>query len=51
MIKRIEGVLIVLGIVLLLWVSVSYAEILTKNTKENPTYSEANFFKVVFENK
>ena len=40
--KFIENIVIGISIILLVWIGLSYGEILCKNLKPNPQYSEHN---------
>ena len=40
--KFVENIAIGISIILLVWVGLSYGEILCKNLKSNPQYSEYN---------
>lgn len=48
--KTIYGFLIATIIIFLLWIVISYIEVLTKNVTENPTYSEWNLLNIFVEN-
>lgn len=45
--KIVETVVLVISIALILWLFVSWAEIVSKNLKPNPTYSEWNAFVLI----
>lgn len=42
--KIIEVILIVISILLVLWVGLSWLEVIFKNMEPNPNYSVLNFF-------
>ena len=43
----INNLIILIGIIILIWFSLSYCEILFKNLSPNPNYLPINFFKVI----
>ena len=42
----IKNLIVLATIVMVMWITVSYAEILAKNVNENPQYTKWNFFEV-----
>lgn len=47
--RCIENAIITFGILALVWVAISFAEINSKNSMENPTYSNYNIFALLSE--
>lgn len=47
--KIIENVVLVISIAFILWVGTSWAEVVSKNLKPNPTYHEWNAFVLMTE--
>ena len=47
--KIIKTVVLVISIAFILWLFVSWAEVVSKNLKPNPTYSEWNAFVLMTE--
>jgi hypothetical protein len=47
--KIIETVALVISIAFILWLFVSWAEVVSKNLKPNPTYNEWNAFVLMTE--
>ena len=45
----IKNLIVLATIVMVMWITVSYAEILAKNVNENPQYTEWNFFEVTLD--
>ena len=42
----VKNLIVLATIVMVMWITVSYAEILAKNVNENPQYTKWNFFEV-----
>jgi len=40
--KTLKDILIILNVIFLIWLGLSYIEIISKNLSPNPTYSEYN---------
>lgn len=47
--KLISKGIAILSVVLVIWLFLSYVEIVTKNLKENPTYNENNLIIVIID--
>lgn len=45
--KYIRKIPYIISVVLVIWLSISYLEVIAQNAKANPSYSEANFFCLV----
>ena len=45
--KIVETIVLAISIAFILWLFVSWAEIVSKNLKPNPTYSEWNTFVLI----
>lgn len=47
--KMIERVVIIMMVLVLMWLALSYAEVLCKNLTPNPNYCEWNFFEILID--
>lgn len=50
-INKAVNIFLVFGVILALWMFLSFIEVNTKNTMENPTYNEYNFFVLLTESR